>query len=117
MKTSLAILLLTATCQALPPPQPISIAWSLSPADTNGTGQYQIVTLLPGAASINAWTPLTNMPAGSSNVVVQAYNCPPPPFFFLATFSQNGTTSALSAPFFYSLPPAPVPSPVNVHVQ
>ena len=112
-------LLLTAALpvMALPPPQPINISWTLSPADTNGSGQYTIVTLTTNAPSINAWTQLTNVPAGASNVVVQAYNCPPPPFFFMAMFTQGGVTSALSAPFPYSPSPLPVPSPFNLQTK
>ena len=109
VKQHLPFLLLALTAAAAP----VSVSWTLSPDDAGTNGYYTISYLPTNAASVNSQVTLTNVPGGTTNVIVAV---PVSPCFVFGTFTDTntGATSVLSTPCYFVAPVQPPRPPVRL---
>jgi hypothetical protein len=95
-----------------------NLTFAPSPSDTNGpgSGQYVFTALPTNPANINAQVPVTNAPAGSTNVYFSLLQLPGNPCYIFGAFATATGTSVLSGPLYFDfsawpLPPSPLPIP------
>ena len=92
---------------------PVNLSWQPSPDDAGTNGYYTISYLPTNAASVNSQVTLTNVPGGTTNVIVAV---PVSPCFVFATFTDTntGATSVLSTPCYFVAPAQPPRPPVRL---
>ena len=99
MKTKIAILslMLVTACHALP----IQFAFTPSPMDAPGDGLYFLCALPANATDPTRLTILTNVPAGTTNFVIDSAVLPYPQVFITCLYSNSLGMSVPSVPVYF----------------